>query len=139
MDINFNDLLNNYLNDVESIEERCLISGEKLEINNVCLPCNHKFNYEYLYNEVVNQKSNKNHNEITHLLKNEIKCPYCRKIHKKLLPYNKDFVYVKNVMNKEEKVNKCVAIIKSGPNKGKVCNRKCNEYVCYFHRNYIVL
>jgi hypothetical protein len=66
----------------------CLITKEKLEPNHITLSCNHKFNYVPLYNEVVNQKNKQNNMyEITKLSANQIKCPYCRVITNKLLPY----------------------------------------------------
>ena len=66
----------------------CLITKDKLEPNHITLNCNHKFNYVPLYHEVVNQKNKQNNMyETTKLLTNEIKCPYCRAITYKLLPY----------------------------------------------------
>lgn len=66
----------------------CLITKEKLEPNHITLSCNHKFNYVPLYNEVVNQKNKQNNiYEIAKLSSNQIKCPYCRAITNKLLPY----------------------------------------------------
>lgn len=66
----------------------CLITKEKLEPNHITLSCNHKFNYMPLYNEVVNQKNKQNNiYEIAKLSSNQIKCPYCRAITNKLLPY----------------------------------------------------
>ena len=135
---NFSTYFNSYLNDDEIDNEVCLISGDKLEVDCVNLPCNHKFNYQHIYNEVINQKNNFNGNEIIHLSKNELKCPYCRAVHKCLLPYNSKYKYLKNIMIKKEKNGTCVAILKSGPNKGTVCNRKCENNLCYMHRNYII-
>ena len=138
-DSSFSDYFNTYLNENDSNDnELCLISGDKLERDCVKLPCNHKFNYEHIYNEVINQKNNFNGNEIVRLLKSEIKCPYCITVHKYLLPYNSKYKYLKNVMIKPEKNSVCIAILKSGPNKGNVCNRKCENNLCYMHRNYIV-
>ena len=69
-------------------KEYCLITHEPLDINNISLSCGHKFNYVPLYNEVINQK-NYSYNvlETTGLSLNQIKCPYCRTITDKLLPY----------------------------------------------------
>lgn len=139
---NFTSYLNEYLNDNyienEKQNELCLISGDKLEIDLVTLPCGHKFNYSHIYNEIINQKCNINGNEIVHLSKCEIKCPYCRCVHKDLLPYNSKYTYIKNIMKKKEKNNNCIAILKSGRNKGNMCNRKCENKLCNMHRNYIV-
>jgi hypothetical protein len=134
----FNDLLTQYINE-ENTEKSCLISGEQLEDNHIILPCNHKFNYEPLYFEFKNQKEKNNINEIVVLYKNELKCPYCRCIHKYALPYNEKYEFINQVMNKkEDKINKCIAILKSGKKKGEICNRKCNVNLCYIHRNYII-
>ena len=46
-------------------EKRCLITSDKLIDNYVTLPCGHKFNYKPLYQEIVCQKVNPNHLEIT--------------------------------------------------------------------------
>ena len=53
----------------------------KLTSDCVKLPCDHSFNYEYIYNEFTNQKENPN-NKIDKIGKSEIKCPYCRKKYK---------------------------------------------------------
>ena len=60
--------------------------GKKVNIPNL-LP---------LYNEVIKQKTVINTFEITHLKINEIKCPYCREITSKLLPYIDKFLTSKN-------------------------------------------
>lgn len=133
----FNNYLNKYLSE-NNENDVCLISGDILEDDYVKLPCNHKFNYSHIYAEIKNQKDKVNINEIVTLLKNEIKCPYCRSIHKYLLPYNSKYVYEKNIMEKKEKSSKCIAILKSGSRKGEICNRKCENKLCYIHRNYII-
>ena len=72
----------------DNTENICLITKEKLQPNHITLSCKHKFNYLPIYHEVVNQKNKQNNMyEITKLLTNEIKCPYCRAITYKLLPY----------------------------------------------------
>jgi hypothetical protein len=74
--------------DTDNIDNICLITKEKLQPNHITLNCKHKFNYLPIYFEVVNQKNKQNNMyEITKLLTNEIKCPYCRAITYKLLPY----------------------------------------------------
>lgn len=75
------------LNDSNSDEE-CLITNCPLTENYVTLDCGHKFNYEPLFNDIMNHKKKFNTME-THILKGmEIRCPYCRNIQKKLLPYH---------------------------------------------------
>jgi hypothetical protein len=78
--------LNN--DNTDNTDNICLITKEKLQPNHITLNCKHKFNYLPIYHEVVNQKNKQNNMyEITKLLTNEIKCPYCRTITYKLLPY----------------------------------------------------
>ena len=74
----------------------CLISGENLNDSHISLDCNHKFNYFYIFNEIINQKNNKT--KFSKILKiNEMKCPYCRNIQKKILPY-------KNIKDCDKKI-----------------------------------
>jgi hypothetical protein len=73
-----------------SLNNSCLISGEPLDNNHIILDCKHKFNINELYNEVVQQKTKQNlYSNKTKIKYNEIKCPYCRIITPKLLPYFK--------------------------------------------------
>ena len=66
----------------------CLISKEKLHPNHITLSCNHKFNYIPIYKEVLYQKTKSNPiYEVTKLQPYQIKCPYCRTITNKLLPF----------------------------------------------------
>lgn len=67
-------------------ELECLISGEKLEDKSVLLKCNHYFNYDCLYNEVYRQQ-----NIMHEVEKGYIKCPYCRKKTKGVLPYKSGY------------------------------------------------
>lgn len=72
----------------ESNSDICLISKEKLHPNHITLSCNHKFNYLPIYKEVLYQKNKLNPQyEVTKLHHNQVKCPYCRTITNKLLPY----------------------------------------------------
>lgn len=69
-------------------DDFCLISKEKLHPNHITLSCNHKFNYIPIYKEVLYQKNRNNTSfEITKLSDNQIKCPYCRQITHRLIPY----------------------------------------------------
>lgn len=90
-DINFFNELNNELKKSPIQETKsddiCLITHEALTDNYITLSCNHRFNYIPLYLEVLNQKNRYSSLETTHLKINEIKCPYCRTITTKLLPY----------------------------------------------------
>ena len=141
--ISFNILLNEYLNSNENSDNICLITKEPLLNDKVTLPCNHSFNYEPLYNEIIQQKKVKNTYEIVILNKSQIKCPYCRAIHNCLLPYNRKFQTFKNIMEKKlriikKKDNNCLALIKTGPNKGTQCNRKCEKQLCNIHKKIIL-
>lgn len=89
------ELFNNLLIEDDSVEydtreedKKCLITNESLEDNNIKLNCGHKFNYEAIYNEIVYQKTRKLLDN-AHLKINEVKCPYCRNITNKLLPFYK--------------------------------------------------
>jgi hypothetical protein len=69
-------------------ENICLISKEELHPNHITLTCNHKFNYMPIYKEVLYQKTKSNTMyEVTKLQPYQIKCPYCRTITNKLLPF----------------------------------------------------
>ena len=75
-------------NNDDNDENICLISKEKLHPNHITLSCKHKFNYIPIFKEISYQKNKSNTSfEITKLSHNEIKCPYCRRITNKLLPY----------------------------------------------------
>ena len=83
-------LHSNTQNNIVTLDDNnlCLITKECLHPNHITLSCGHKFNYLPLYKEVVNQKNKSNTGyEITKLDIHQIKCPYCRRITNKLLPY----------------------------------------------------
>jgi len=75
-----------------NIDSCCLLTKEALNDIHVTLSCGHKFNYISLYKEVVIQKTsagmttNGYYNSCT-LRLNEMKCPYCRRVQDKLLPF----------------------------------------------------
>lgn len=82
---------NNNNNKNENQGDCCLLTKEPLHPIHIVLECGHKFNYVPIYREIVAQKtmgvsSNGYYNSHS-LKKNEIKCPYCRNIQDKLLPY----------------------------------------------------
>jgi hypothetical protein len=81
---------NDSINDVNE-DNCCLLTKEPLKNIHINLVCGHKFNYVPLYREVIMQKTiglSPNGYYSSHSLKrNEIKCPYCRNIQDKLLPY----------------------------------------------------
>ncbi len=67
----------------------CLITDEPLAEFSIKLDCGHTFNYVPLYNDVANhkQKFNTMESSIGALKTNEIRCPYCRDKHPRVLPY----------------------------------------------------
>ena len=144
--INFNDILMQELckeNKKIKSEELCLISSNPLNNNYIELNCKHKFNYENILNEIINQKKKNNFLEIQRLKKNQIKCPYCRNIQNTILPYQKPYEKIKNVNwppHLSMTNNKCTYKFKSGKRKGMSCNSGCMVYnneipYCWKHKN----
>jgi hypothetical protein len=116
----------------ENNENICLITHEPLDTNYITLGCGHKFNYIPLYNEIINQKINNNYLEIIYLKINQIKCPYCRRITNKLLPYIQHplVTYKKGVNYPAKycmKLHSCHWVIKSGKSKGTPCCKDAYE------------
>ena len=90
----FNELykcLDEECNDNE--ENVCLITNLPLIDHYVNLECGHKFNYMPLFKDIKNhkQKYNIREGKSTYLKTNEIRCPYCRKKQKGVLPYYEEF------------------------------------------------
>ena len=74
--------------DHQSHENTCLITDNPLNAFHVTLSCGHKFNYEPLYQEVLRQKGRFGmHNYHEKIGMHQIKCPYCRTLTNRLLPY----------------------------------------------------
>lgn len=142
--LNNMDLLNHFIkNDIKETSneenEVCLITNAILEKNHITLDCNHKFNYIPLYYELLYQKRKKildNKN----LKINQIKCPYCRNITNKLIPYYK-YYDVKSLsgINYPEKycmkINECSYIKNNVKCSNSACNTKyglfCNKHLKY--------
>jgi len=133
--------------DIDTINEdtMCMLTQQPLSENYITLPCNHKFNYMPLYNEVSTKFINNNYDS-DKLNNNEIRCPYCRKKFDKVLPYiNYEGVERKNGVNWPEKDcmkhMDCSWAFKTGKNKGQLCSNnayiKGNECYCYLHWNVI--
>jgi hypothetical protein len=93
----------------------CLLSNLPLDETHIELPCSHKFNYIYIFNEVKSSKKpnylNIGYNNNYSLSSNEIKCPYCRKRFDQLLPPCKNIegaTLLKNVNTSNKTLNiKC--------------------------------
>ena len=135
----FNDELMNLIsNDCDSDDDDvCLIDGMELEDDYITLSCKHKFNYLSLLHEIISQKQ-KNYLETQYVGSYEIKCPYCRHIHKGILPYRENLYALKKKginwpPSKVLKTNHCKAILKSGKRKGECCGKLCLEDYCPMH------
>ena len=78
-----------YKDEEEEIENQkyCLITNEPLKENFITLECNHSFNYNPLFNDILNHKLTYNKLESTMLKNNQLRCPYCRNVQNKLLPH----------------------------------------------------
>jgi len=109
IECNFFAQLKNMLNhseagedDNEDQDNSCLLTKEPLQNIHIVLACGHKFNYVPLYREVIAQKtiglSSTGYYTSHSLKRNEIKCPYCRNVQDKLLPYL-EFDGVKKMVN----------------------------------------
>lgn len=88
--IQFYNELNNLLNKKdEEGSNLCLISNLPLDENAIKLDCGHSFNYNSIYKDIKNHKQKFNSMEMySCLLKtDQIRCPYCRNIQNKLLPF----------------------------------------------------
>ena len=118
-------------------EEKCLITDEVLtEENKIVLPCGHKFTFDALYKEVVKQKTEFNNYETIKLKRMQIKCPYCRAIHDKLLPQKEGY---ENVLGVNRPVKYCMGykqcehILTRGKNKGMRCTKLTFGRFCSVH------
>lgn len=133
----------------EDQSRTCLLTGELLDSNHVVLQCGHAFNYEPMFKEVVLQKSHKlafAHDTIR-LSVSQIKCPYCRHVNTKILPY----VPLPGCKVKMKGVNTpsafcmpgktCSWVFKSGKRKGLPCGcaayEDTNGIACPFHHRLI--
>jgi uncharacterized Zn finger protein (UPF0148 family) len=76
--------------DIEDVNDDnlCLITNLPLTDLFVKMECGHKFNYKPLFYDIQNHKKKFNNMERHTLRILEIRCPYCRKIQKNLLPYH---------------------------------------------------
>lgn len=128
-------------------DDICLITKEPLQDNFITLDCGHKFNYLSLYNELLKQKTNSNYFEIVNIKINETKCPYCRQITPKILPYidMNGVKIVKGVTSPKTysmKLNDCEWIFLNGKKKGVQC--KCsaikteNGVYCKLHETMVL-
>jgi hypothetical protein len=114
----------------------CLLTGENLTYNHIVLQCNHKFNYLPLYNEVISQKITKKSYGMLDNVRlglSQFKCPYCRTISNRLLPYipEKDTKYKYSGVNYPEGLcmehRKCEHLFACGKEKNEPCNKNAFE------------
>jgi hypothetical protein len=124
--------------------EVCNITGENLLQYNVTLICGHKFNYESIYNEVKSQKLpqpgyNYNKSSAKKLSVKQMKCPLCRNIQPKILPWIPSFLNCPKIYGVNSPptysmyLNRCNHNLKSGKKRGEKCNKVCNEEQCKLH------
>ena len=124
----------------------CLISKEKLHPNHITLKCNHKFNYMPIYKEVLYQKTKSNTMyEVTKLQPYQIKCPYCRTITNKLLPFipYPSVKLAKNIHSAGSdclSTKKCSYIIKTrATNSTTICDSNCHKNALYYEAENLLL
>ena len=77
----------------------CLISMESLDETQITLECGHSFNFDPLFQDIKEHKLTlnkmENYNDI--LGPEWIRCPYCKKKIKGLLPLRKGYPIIKGV------------------------------------------
>ena len=118
----------------------CLITNDPLELDHIVLHCNHKFNYYGIFFDTVNQKKNQAH--MQSLKTFELRCPYCRNIQDKILPYRKipecdKKIHGVNFPSKYSMKNmKCCYVFKRGPRKGTQCNKESDRSFCNQHTKF---
>ena len=129
-------------NNIINYNDFCLISNTKLTSTAIKLSCGHSFNYEPIYREVIKQKLNRSTLEVVKLAEYQIKCPYCRNIQEKLLPFlkipgTKRLYGVNHPLHKTMCNNLCEYQFKSGKNKGKTCDSICFFEYCNTHQTLV--
>ena len=140
---------NQKVEEPEEDEEVCLISGQSL-IPTSCikLDCGHKFNYLPLLNSIHEEKINMNskshyYYSSAYLREHQLRCPYCRQIQEKILPYYPE-LHKKRVRgvnfptSLSMGTNECNHVFKSGKNKGVFCGKKCYREKCHAHYKPVV-
>ena len=124
------DLFNSIINSAEEIERSdnlCLITNLPLSDNHIELTCKHKFNYLPLHKELEYQKTKKILDN-NRLRLNEIKCPYCRTITNRLIPFYK-YYNVKQIRGVNSPPNLCI-FKNECEYISKKTNKKCTNYAC---------
>lgn len=137
--INFNNLLKQALEKETKNENICMITFEPLVKPIIKLKCNHSFNYDAILKEVKKQKLVINKAEVQKLHYYSIKCPYCRTVQNKLLPYFSGEKKIKSVnwpktLCMDYEYDKCQYTFLSGKNKGSQCEKDCIGKYCSKHK-----
>ena len=125
----------NKVSEEKKTPQTCLISGEILKDHCITLICNHTFNYDSIYKEVIHQRK-PNYKETMRVKYFQIKCPYCRKIQNSILPKIPGYKSIKYVNSPNRLVNynnMCNYTFRSGKNKGKQCKKQCYFEKCFKH------
>jgi len=96
--------------EAEYNENICLISGEPLGFNKITLDCGHSFNYEPLFKDVVSQKQTNNFGirDNIRLSLTQFKCPYCRNVYNKLLPYTPIYGFTQHIVGVNSPLHLCM-------------------------------
>ena len=125
------------------VKEVCLITGNELDETAITLECGHSFNYLPLFNDLFCYKYDKpqgyySYSDNLNLRDHQIRCPYCRQVQEKILPYHPDIESkrVKGINHPPALCmgkNTCTHVFKSGKNKGRQCGKKCYREMCNQH------
>lgn len=123
-------------------ENVCLITNEPLNAFHIVLECNHRFNYEPLYQEVLRQKGRLGmHHYYEKIGMHQIKCPYCRTMTNRLLPYVGPHPIIKRFNGVNAPASMCMPGIACSY--GNSCSavafyeHESNPY-CYRHHNFML-
>ena len=143
-DFDFFKELSNVSKDNENIVNQCFLSNEPLSYNSITLDCKHTFNYNPLYKEIYTAKYILNTQS---RYSSFIKCPYCRTITNKLLPYiplddcKQKLVGVNRPIEFCQKIHDCSWKFINGKNKGKCCKKTAYEtndgVFCFTHHKLV--
>jgi hypothetical protein len=129
-DVNFYDELYKSLDEPEDGNDAivCLITNKPLEENCVTLSCNHKFNYDAIYNDIYNHKKKYNAMERNAVKSSQIRCPYCRTIQNNLLPEKEGYkkVHGVNFYDEEQENISKLSNVSSILKQGKCCYKNPN-------------
>jgi len=131
---NFKEEMDKAMNENNAKENICLITHEKLcPLEKITLQCGHSFNYTAL---ICSLFRNRNYSNIRAFNKKiSFKCPYCRTVPDKLLPYIPELFSKKlpgiNYNDNIDKMdsNLCKYVNKNNNMCGKVClNGYCTKH-----------